>query len=346
MQNNSKILIIQTAFIGDVILTTPLIKGIYDTLSPKVIDFLTIPRSVNIVESNPYLGKTIVFDKQEKDKGVSGLLKLSRLLAKEEYDICFTPHRSWRSAFITKSTGAKIRIGFDRSVRSSVFTHLVKYKPHVHEIERNLSLLHALHVDYNITRPKIYPTNEDIETILQILKDKGISETSNLFAVAPGSIWSTKKWPLQSYQRFCQLQSNRGRIILLLGSQEDTNLCRKIESLCDNCLSLAGKISIRQTRYLLEYCDGLLTNDSAPLHIGLAANIPVFAIFGATTPQFGFAPIGDKDIVFENEILACRPCGIHGGSKCPTRTFACMETITPQEVYEGIESNLYNGVME
>jgi heptosyltransferase-2 len=332
MQSNSKILIIQTAFIGDVILSTPLVEKVHEVLAPKRLDFLTIPNSVNVVESNPHITDVIVFDKAGKEKGLRGLRHMAKQLAAKNYNFCLTPHRSWRSAFLTKATGAKTRIGFDRTACPNAYTHLISYQSQKHEIERNLSLLEPFDTSIEISKPKIYSTSEDIEEVQKLLVKMGIFNNENLFAVAPGSIWPTKKWPLDYFRIYCQLQTKKGKCIILIGSKDDITICQKIETVCENCISLAGKMTIRQTHYLLGLCKGLLTNDSAPMHLGLSVNIPVYAIFGPTHPRFGFAPFGEQDHVFEKSNLACRPCGIHGGKRCPTRTFACMESMFPKIV--------------
>jgi len=338
LNKSKKILIIQTAFLGDVILTTPLIEVINQQLTEYTIDFLTIPSSVNIVQYNPSLKNIIAFDKRGRDKGFKGLYSLSRRLADQHYEICLTPHRSWRSAYLTKSTKATYRVGFDTSVWPGAFTHLINYEQKTHEIERNLSLLQPLGIkkQQGLIYPKIFPTGEDIKVVLEILTNLALVNNKNLFAIAPGSIWSTKRWPLSYFQKFCQLLSDENIKVLLIGSEDDKIICDFIEQACDKCYSLAGKLTIRQTKYLLERCQGILTNDSAPLHIGMAANIPVYAIFGPTIPQFGFTPLGDKSKIFERKDLTCRPCGIHGGKKCPTKTFACMKEIYPEMVFRKV----------
>jgi heptosyltransferase-2 len=338
LNKSKRILIIQTAFLGDVILTTPLIEVIHQHFSEYEIDFLTIPDAANIFQSNPNLKNTIIFDKKGKDKGFKAFYSLARNLADQNYEICITPHRSLRSAYLTKSTKAAYRIGFDSSAWPGAFTHVINYQHKIHEIERNLSLLQPLGIKkhQSLYYPKIFPTREDIKVVLEILQSLGMIDGQNLFAIAPGSIWATKRWPLIYFQKFCHLLSQKNMHIILLGSVDDAILCNIVEQTCDNCKSLAGKLTLRQTKYLLERCQGILTNDSAPLHLGMAANIPVFAIFGPTIPKFGFAPFGTHSKVFEREDLACRPCDIHGGKKCPTRTFACMEEIYPEIVFRKV----------
>jgi ADP-heptose:LPS heptosyltransferase len=113
-------------------------------------------------------------------------------------------------------------------------------------------------------------------------------------------------------------------------------------------LSFAGELSLRQSYHILNFCNALVTNDSAPLHLGMAADVYVFAIFGATVPAFGFAPFGEKGIVIEQHGLKCRPCGIHGGNVCPVKTFDCMIRTTPEDVFNKVSRTLglENGLSE
>ncbi len=342
MKNIERILIIQTAFIGDVILTTPLIEAIGKKFHQSSIDFVTTPKSEDLLKNNPHIKNVIIFDKNDRDRGISGLLKFSKRIAGKKYDICITPHRSFRSAFLTYQTAANLRIGFDRTAWKRAFTHLVTYRDDFHEIERNLSLLSAIGIKSHISPPVIYSSETDNRVVDSILKDFDVQKNDTLIAIAPGSIWPTKRWPEEYYTSFCRLMEKKGRQILLIGGKEDQDLCQRIVSHCHQSRSIAGRLTLQQTYRLLKRCVGLLTNDSAPLHLGMAAKIPVFAIFGPTVADFGFAPFGPQSYVIENKDLACRPCAIHGGNKCPLKTFECMESLKPEEVAAKVVSVIYS----
>ena len=158
MQNLNKILIIQTAFLGDVILTTPLIPAIKKIMPSGKIDFLTIPGSVNILENNPGINEIIIFDKKGRDRGLRGLINTGKRLAQTGYDLCVTPHRSLRSAYLSYASKAQTRIGFDSSAFRPAFTTIIKYRPDLHEIQRNLSLLQPLQSKISVLKPEIAPT--------------------------------------------------------------------------------------------------------------------------------------------------------------------------------------------
>ena len=329
-----KILVIQTAFIGDVILTTPLISALKKCYSNALIDFLTIPKSVDILKNNPHLNRILVFDKNGRDKGISGLRRMAREIKAGAYDLCITPHRSLRSAYLTKSTNAGRRIGFDRLAWKWALTDIVRYRYDFHEIVRNLSLLRPLGYEIDISRPEIFPGADDQEQVDRIFSEKGLKHGMPLFALAPGSVWPTKRWPVDYFISMGQSLVNDGFTPLLIGGKEDQLLCDQITENVSGSISLAGKLSLRQSALVLRSCLALLTNDSAPLHLGLAAGIPVYALFGSTVPEFGFAPFTKIDKIIEDKQLKCRPCGNHGKNKCPIKTFECMLGLHPEKVYQ------------
>jgi heptosyltransferase-2 len=336
---NKKILIIQTAFIGDVILTTPLIEALSDEFPGAKIDFLTIPKSKGLLIANPKINELIIFDKREKDRGLKGLFRIGKKLYENHYDFCLTPHRSLRSAFLTWKTKANIRIGFNTSAWKKAFSHIVTYEPANHEIERNLSLLSAIGIKLENSFPVLYQTQEDKKVVDDYLTKQNFRKKS-LIAVAPGSVWPTKRWPEVYFREFCESVSIKGFHVVLIGSQEDHDLCNRIIGESKNIINTAGIFNLRETFYLLKQCSGILTNDSAPLHLGLAANIHVFSLFGPTVPAFGFAPFGPKAKIFENLDLACRPCAIHGSKKCPIKTFDCMREVSPSQVVQEVIDEL------
>lgn len=335
-----KILIIQTAFIGDVILTTPLIKHIHLKYPSSIIDFMTIPASYNLLQRDPNLNEVIIFDKRGSDRGYKGFRRMMKKMKSGNYNICICPHRSLRSAILTYSTGADIRIGFNNSGWKGAFNQLINYDQSFHETQRNLALLQVLDIDTLDTRPVIFTDNRDAEFVEENLINQLQGKSGKFFAIAPGSVWATKKWPTDHFKSVIQELEINGFQVILVGGPQDAEICENLIQNSQTRISFAGKLTLRQTKYLFTKCAGLLSNDSAPLHLGLAANIPVFGIFGPTIRQFGFAPIESNSYLIDNENLNCRPCGIHGSHKCPTKTFDCMENIESDKVSELILSIL------
>jgi heptosyltransferase-2 len=333
-----KILIIQTAFLGDVLLTLPIVAVLREIYAGAVIDMMVLPGAKNLVETNPDVAKCIIFDKRNAHKGFKGLKLLARYIAEEGYDLCITPHRSWRSAYLSFKTNAPRRIGFNRSSWQGAFSDVVPYINNDHEIQRNLSLLEPLGIHPPISRPQIYPTGADAAHVKALLRPTD----RKIIALAPGSIWPTKRWPEAYFRKLCERLVDNGYTVVLIGGEEDGALCERLAADQEEIQSFAGRLSLRQTYFLLTQSIALITNDSAPLHMGTAAGLLIFAFFGATVPTFGFTPIGTQDKVLELVDLACRPCGIHGHNKCPMNTFNCMEALTPALVWPVIQQTLEN----
>lgn len=340
--NSSKksFLIIQTAFIGDAILTLPLAEVVRKNVPSATIDVVAIPRTADVFKGHSAIDTVYAFDKKGKDAGVRGFFRFRRQLHEKQYDIALVPHRSLRSAFLARSLNIPMRIGFDRSAGKMFFTHLVAYQPQLHEIDRNLSLLEPLNISIPTNMlPHIEPAPEEREAIDLFLRLNGVQTSTPCVAIAPGSIWATKRWLPERYTQLAQHLAQK-YVVFLLGGREDWELCESIKLHSVKIINCAGELTLRQSAEVLRRCKVLISNDSAPMHIAVAVGTPVVAIFGATIPEFGFAPRGPHDVVVEVKNLPCRPCGIHGGMKCPIKTFDCMKGIHVSQVLQHVEAIL------
>ncbi len=335
MHSPSRILVFQTAFLGDVILTLPLLQVIHREFPAAEIDVVTNPAAAELLRNHPALHRTIPYDKRGTQRGVGGMWFLASELRRRNYDIALVLHRSFRSALVTALAGIPARVAFGTSAGRFLYTDLVPYDEHAHEVERNFSFLKI----FGIPRPhkelpSLYPSNDDVAKVTTFLFVNHIGKEEPLVAIAPGSVWNTKRWPAERFAGLVRMLIRGGKKVVLLGGGEDERLCREIaESVGSSGVYLsAGKLTILQSAELIRRCELIVTNDSAPMHLAVAMRTPVVAIFGATIPAFGFAPYGEKDIVVQTEGLSCRPCSIHGGDKCPIGTFECMWKISPETV--------------
>ncbi len=335
-----RILIIQTAFIGDVILSTPLVKFLRKTLPNSFISFLLIPETKNVLENNPHLNEVLVYDKRKK-RGIGSFLQIRTKIRERRFDLAVIPHRSLRSALLAYLSGIPERIGFDKSAGSFLFTHKVVYPLNVHEVDRNLALLSDFSYHLTDTTPELFPSSGDFSCARKLLFDSGIREEDKIVGVAPGSVWATKRWLPVRFAEVSQLLMEKAGVkVVFLGSEDDRRLCQGIADMMkDKPAILAGKTDILQSAAIISFCEVILSNDSAPVHIASAMRRPVVAIFGSTIPEFGFAPYGKGHVVIQRK-MDCRPCGIHGREKCPQKHFRCMKDITTEEVFQAILSRL------
>ena len=336
-----RILIIQTAFLGDLILTLPVIQVLKDKQPDLEIDILVIPSTAEALDNNPNLSKVIMYDK--KNSGIGKLLKISGELRKNSYDVIISPHRSGRSALLSYLSFAGKSITFDTSAMNQLYKKTVKYEKGIHEIQRNLRLLEPLGIsEKEIIRPELFISKAEIDSVEMLLKDFGIKPDEKFVTIAPGSVWFTKRFPESKFSKICCLLAGKGIKTILIGGKSDTESGRSIEKSCGIPLvkNIAGRLSVLQSAEIVRRSSVLITNDSAPLHIGNAVETPVFAIFGSTIPGFGFYPYGKSDKIFEFNGLHCRPCGIHGRTSCPMDTLDCMMKIDESDITEEVISLL------
>ncbi|RKY81240.1 ADP-heptose--LPS heptosyltransferase, partial [candidate division KSB1 bacterium] len=259
----------------------------------------------------------------------------------EQFDTAIVPHRSFRSAFIVKAAKIPVRIGFDKSAGSYFFNRIVKYSSSSHEVERNFSLLQNLGWDGKVYAPVLYPGEAERRKAEIFLGESGVSPRQQLLAVAPGSVWFTKRWPIEYFadtvQKLCK---NFNIKTILIGGEKDRRLGDYIVSVSDGeAVNAMGKLSLLESAEVIRRCRVTLTNDSAPLHLSVAVGTPVVALFGPTTPDFGFYPWGSGHTVLYKNV-DCSPCGIHGSRKCPKKHFKCMRTIMPEQVVEAVRKYL------
>ncbi len=343
MRTIDRILIVQTAFLGDVVLTLPLVQVVRQFFAFSQVDLVVVPRAADLVRTHPDIHQLIEYDKRGADRGLSGFLKVLRRIRSQKYALALVPHRSLRSALLVALAGIPLRIGFDRSAGRWLFSKTVRYRQDLHEIERNISLLEAIGIHHHARElPKLFPADRDIQRVDKLLFDLELLNPQQLVAIAPGTVWNTKRWLKERYAELAARLADERYEVLLIGGEEDEALCREIKELSGSSrvYSTAGALSTLQSAELLRRCKVLITNDSAPLHFAVAVGTPVVAIFGATVPEFGFAPYGKHDTVVETLGLPCRPCSIHGGRECPMKTFECMNAITVEKVYRRVEEVL------
>ncbi len=311
----NKVLIIQTAFIGDVILATPLIETIRTNYPNCRVDFMVKKGNDDLVINHPLITSVYIFDKHKK---VSSLFENIRAIRKEKYDIVINLQRFASSGFITAFSGGAKIVGFKKNPLSFLFDERFEHKigNGQHEVDRNLSLLISFNKQL-VRRPKLYPTKGEYAKI------EHYSE-SPFICLAPSSVWKTKQTPID---KWLELIKGLGREIqiYLVGAESDFALCEEIiqKSGRTGLLNLCGKLKLMETAALFSKAKHVYVNDSGPLHIASAMNTTVTAFFCSTTPEFGFGPLSDSSEIVEVKNLECRPCGLHGHNSCPKGHFDC-----------------------
>ncbi len=330
-----KFLVIQTAFIGDVVLATAIIEKLHAQDPAAKIDFLLRKGNEGLLEGHPFISQLLVWDKR-KNK-ISNLLKLTAAVRKTRYDAVINVQRFAATGFLTAFSKAKMRIGFTKNPFSFLFTHRVKHiignPDHpLHEVERNQSLISHL-TDATPARPCLYPSPE-AERKVAGLKAKPY------IVVAPASVWFTKQYPASKWISFLDKVSHTVPVYLI-GGPGDAELA---EWICSNSIhpsihNLCGHHNFLESAALQR--DALMNyvNDSAPMHFASAVNAPVTAVYCSTLPSFGFGPLSDRKYIVQPEVtLSCRPCGLHGKKVCPESHFHCALKIRDEQLLASLNA--------
>lgn len=317
-----KILLIQTAFTGDVVLATPVLEKLHRFFPEAKIDFCLRKGNESLLKEHPFVNEVLVFDK--KNQKIRNLFRLLSKIRKTKYDLVVNMHRFASSGFLAGFSGAKEKVGFDKNPLSFLLTKKITHEIGTgkHEVRRNLELIEHL-TDSLAERPKLYPSDSDRKLISYHLN------LGEYVCMAPTSVWFTKQWPEGKWVELIQLIPLHIRIFLL-GGPADTPVCESIlkRSRRENMANLCGQLSFLQSAALMEKAKMNYVNDSAPMHFASAMNAPVTAIYCSTVPSFGFGPLSDISRVIETtEKLTCRPCGLHGYRECPEVHFKCALTI-------------------
>ena len=322
--------VVQTSFLGDTVLTTPLIAYLAER---GPVDVVLTPAAAPLLANNPSLRNTIVYDKRGHDRGIGGFVRLARRLRANRYEKAYLAQGSARSAGLVLAAGVGERIGFETSAGKRLYTSRVAYIENDHHAARLMRLAAgAAALTAAMLRPRLYPADVDRHAVDALLAQFGWNGEP-LIAVAPGSVWATKRWP--HYAELAELIDGR---IAVIGSSADSELASAIARAAGaRVIDATGKLSLLASAELIARAAVLVTNDSSPLHLASAMGTPTVAIFGPTVPEFGFGPLAPRSITLGITTLACRPCDRHGPPRCPLGHWRCMREITPRRVADAVQ---------
>ncbi|XDD49048.1 glycosyltransferase family 9 protein [Leptospira sp. WS92.C1] len=331
---NEKILLIQTAFLGDLILTTSFFREVKRKYPDSHLTVVVNKGTEAVLEANPYINRLIPLDKKEFKKSFWKFFSFLWSLRKERYTLCLLPHFSFRSTLMGFASGAKVKIGYETAGFSFLLTRKIPRPIRgKHEVEKLFSLIYTEEEYSDLSkRPELFWKEESVFRVRVLMKEHGL-ESGNYILMAPSSVWETKRMPASKFRVLGErLSKESGKKIVLIGSKADVNLCEEVGS--GYAINLAGKTSLQELSFLVSKSALMISNDSSPIHFASAFNIPTLAVFGATVPDFGYTPLADSSIIAEIHGLSCRPCGIHGGRVCPEGHFRCMRDQDPDQLFE------------
>lgn len=326
-------LIADTSFLGDVLCAEPLVRAAGRAFPGEPVDFLTSPGAAPLLHGHPGLRQVLIFDKRGADRGGLGLWRTARRLRESRYARVWCTHRSWRTAALLGLARIPERVGFANASASWAYTRRVPYRKEAHEIERNLDFAGGGAWE----PPRVFPSAADQAQAAELAPSQPFA------VIAPGSLWATKRWPEDKFAEVARALANAGVSVALLGGPDDRALCERIAAAAGGgarIVNLAGRTGLRASYALIARAACLVSNDSAPMHLGVAAGVPVIGIYCSTVPAFGFAPRGPRDAVLEVADLDCRPCGIHGHPACPLGHFRCGRDLAVERVLQEVRRHL------
>ncbi|MBR5832512.1 MAG: glycosyltransferase family 9 protein [Bacteroidales bacterium] len=321
-----RILVIQTASIGDVILATAVIEKLHSHYPDAKIDYLIKKGNEGLFKEHPFLNNVLIWDK--KTNKTKNLFKLLFCIRRFKYDLVVNIQRFFSSGMLTALSGAKTTVGFNKNPLSIFFTrrypHCIGNKDsiYLHEVQRNQLLIASI-TDSEYSKPGLYPSSADYNSVEKYTKCRYI-------CVAPASLWYTKQYPMEQWYKMLNATIPTDTAIYLIGGPSDTELCNQIIAHLPHhhSINFAGKLSLLQSSALMKTAVMNYVCDSSPMHLCSSVDAPVSAVFCSTIPEFGFGPLSSNSAIIQtSRNLPCRPCGLHGHKQCPNDTFECAYSI-------------------
>jgi heptosyltransferase II len=369
-----RILVAQTIYLGDLVLSLPLLHALHRAFPDTAIDLLIRAGLEDLVQDHPAISHIYTYDKRTAYRGVQGTLRLAHELRTGNHDVAIVLPGSVRTALAACLARIPVRIGTDvgsgillfedlltfprelrrspgswpllplerfwrlfspgTSVVSTLFTDVVKIDRSLPAAARHLQLLAPLGIAPSPSEQLEFGITVTDEHRCRIAEILGPHSASPLVGIAPGSRWATKQWPVRSFAQVARGLVAAGKRVVVVGGIEDRPLGVTIASASGPAavVNACGLLSLRSTVEMLRRCSVLLTNDSAPAHLARAAGTPCITLLGPTHTAFGFAHHDPPNLIAEAPDVACRPCTVHGGDRCPLGTHSCMTTIQPEHV--------------
>jgi len=312
----AKVLLVQTSFLGDTVLSTPLIAALHQIHPGSELWMMATPESCELVSNDPFLTGTISFDKRRAERGFFGLLRKAKELRSHKFSRAYVLHRSLRTTLVVKLAKIPWSRAFTSARCSFLYTETVTRPPGGHEVERNMALL--------APEEKHTPLDPELRLSPKSSLPEGLNQCC---VVAPGSVWRTKRWAPENYAALVNGLLQDGNTVAVIGGPGDAEV---VDSVCaksdaPGLHNLCGRLTLDQTASLVRDAALVICNDSMVLHLASTFKVATVAVFCSTVPEFGFGPWRNPNAcVVQREDLACKPCGRHGHHRCPIATEECM----------------------
>jgi len=332
----------QTAFLGDAVLTLPLLANLKAAWPAARLHFFVRRGAGALFAAQPELASVREVDKRGELKSLAASLTYGRKLAREGFDLWVSAHTSLRSALVARAAAAPRRVGYDAPLWNRLaYTDVVPRRfAELAEIERLHQLLLPLGVPVSTDWPGLALVPAAAARAEELLS--GLPRP--VLGLHPGSVWPTKRWPAAHFARVADLALAEGTSVVLFAGPGEEATAAEVRAACSGAgsarfLDLSGRLTLPELAAAIARLDCYLTNDSGPMHIAWALKVPVVAMFGPTVKAHGFFPRGATTRVLELD-LSCRPCGLHGGRACRLGHHRCLQGLEPDAAYAVVGSLL------
>ncbi|MHB8482363.1 MAG: lipopolysaccharide heptosyltransferase II [Nitrospiria bacterium] len=337
-----KILIRTPNWIGDTVLSIPALTAVRSHFIHSEISLLGPDSMIKLLQENQIADYLIPL--HEGHRGFHGKWKLIQNLKKEKFDLAILFQNAFEAAWITFLSSIRYRYGYNRDGRGFLLTHPVPSLPKskkVHQVQYYLELLKPLMKEnFQRGRPFLQISGKERENASILLEEEGIDQNKNMIGVNPGAAYgSAKRW---LPERFAELGDRLVREIraqvVFFGSSKELSLVRRIQSkMAEKSFNLTGKTGLRELIATISRCSAFVTNDSGPMHIASALNIPTLAIFGPTDDETT-SPAGAHSFVIKKNV-ECSPCLLR---ECPI-DHRCMTSISVGDVFNSVQTAWLSG---
>lgn len=330
----SRILVVRTDRIGDVLLSTPVLKALRDKYPEAYIAMMVSPYAKDIVEANPNLDKVIIFDKDTKHRGWLRSYKFAMNLKKQNFDLAIILHPTNRVHLITFFAGISKRVGYDRKL-GFLLTDKIKHTKQFgekHELEYNLDLVRYLGIEPKDKTLYMPIRKESEEFVDELFKKEGLKPQDKLLAIHPGASCPSKIWPAERFAEAAEKLAEKYHFkILIVAGPKDAAVAEAVQRKMHLApTNLAGKTSVSQLASVLKRCTLFISNDSGPVHVASAVGTPVISLFGRAQAGLSpkrWEPVGMLDEILHKDV-GCIECLAHNCKK----EFACLKAISVDEV--------------
>jgi len=321
LNNIKKLAIIRLSSLGDILLTTPLIRTIKKQFPNLEIDFILKEQYKDLLSQNHYLIKTYTYNVNQKNF-------LFNELKKNNYDFIIDLQNNFRSAEIKRLFKVPAVSFNKKTFEKFLLVHFkinkLKNLPLIPE--RYAHSLDGFHLD-----------DEGLDLFLPEGINSQIQDGLNYIGIAPGSRHFTKMWPEEYYIELGNMLTKNNYNVVLFGGKNDKQTCARLAGKIENSTNLCNDDNLFQTAIDMKKCSAIVCNDSGYMHVACALKIPVLVFFGSTVREFGFEPYKNKNIILENNSLSCRPCSHIGKESCPKKHFKCMLELKPETAFNKLK---------